>query len=419
MKQKLTALDDALAMVMAEVAVVEPEEVALAGACGRVLAEDVVSREDVPALSRSAMDGYAVRRADCSGAARKSPAELDVAVELPAGPSPETSIGPGQAARIMTGAAMPAGADAVVMVEMTERVEGGAERVRIFHAPGAGENLSPCGEDASSGETVMARGQVLTPPAVAFLATLGRARVQVSRRPDVAVLSTGDELVDPESEPRRGQVRDANSYSLAALVSSCGCTAERLGIAADRKEQLLAMLGDGLSRDVLLVSGGVSVGDYDMVRDMLLESRVEARFWKIAMKPAKPTFFGVGPPGKSGQGRRCLVFGLPGYPVSSIVAFEQVVRPALMALQGACGSGPLVVRAVLAEDFRKKRGRTNFVRVRLEKEPGRLVARVSGPQQSSRLRSFLGARGFMVVPGEVEELAAGDEVDVEILGWAL
>jgi molybdopterin molybdotransferase len=399
----LLPYEDAISRLFAAVNWKLPAEtVPVTAAYSRVLAEEVKAGLDVPRFAKATMDGYAVRAADVKGAGADWPAELKVVEDLPAGTSPRRRVGPGQAARIMTGAPIPAGADAVVQVERTER-DDAARAVKIFASVAPGDNVGPAGEDVKKGAVVLPRGTRIGPAQMGMLAALGKARVKVSRRPRVAVLSTGDEVQQPGKPLRSGQIYDANGYSLLGLVSERGCDAVLLGIAPDRPAALRKKL-TAARADLVLMTGGVSVGDYDFAAGLLAELGVKEIFYKVAIQPGMPTFAGI-------KGR-CLFYGLPGNPVSAMVCFHLFVRPALNLLTGDLAVGMRQGRAILAADIKVKPGRRKFLRAR---------ALTSGPdlrvlpypnQKSGVLSSMLATDLLIEVPGETDKIAAGSEVNI-------
>ncbi len=315
---------------------------------GLVLAEDVVSDVDMPPRDKSMMDGYAVRSADLPDGR----GTLTVVEEITAGRTPARSLGPGQAARIMTGAPVPPGADAVVMVEHTRPLDGG--RVAIEDRPPAsGQHVMPRGRELHAGEVVLAAGTMLGPAALGLLATVGRTTARVVPAPRVTVIATGDELVEAGQTLRAGQIRNSNGPMLMGMAARAGAELKYLGIARDEPGRLRQLITAGLNADVLILSGGVSAGTLDLVPGALRDAGVEEHFHRVAMKPGKPVFFGTRPPGSA-------VFGLPGNPVSSLVCFELFVRPALRRLGGH--ADPLLppVRAALAEDFRHRSDRPTY-----------------------------------------------------------
>jgi molybdopterin molybdotransferase len=394
---------EALRLVLDEVPVLGPETLAGAQAEGRVLAERVVSRRRLPPFDNSAMDGYAVRLADVG----QVPAELRVAFEVPAGAPVGRRLEPGEAARVLTGAAVPPGADAVVRQEDVQR-EG--DRVRVQVVPAARENVRDAGEDVEVGDCVLEAGTTLGPAELGMLASLGRSVVAVHRRPRVAILSGGDELVEPDGDTAGGRIVSSNSWSLAAHCRELGAEPVYLGIARDTPQDVEAHLRAGLHADVLVSSAGVSVGDRDHVRDALEKLGCRLLFWGVQMKPGYPLVFGRFA-GEDGA----LAFGLPGNPVSAMVTFEQFVRPALRRMMGLRRLFRPLVRARLAGELRKKAGRLHFVRVSLEREGDEIVASSTGNQSSGALRSMTLARGLLIFPAEATQLRAGDTATVQVL----
>ncbi|KAB8142379.1 molybdopterin molybdotransferase MoeA [Chloroflexia bacterium SDU3-3] len=368
------------------------EEVAALAADGRILAEDVVAAAPVPDMPKSAVDGYALRAADGLAPRR-------VLAEITAGGTQGASIGPGEAARIMTGAPLPAGADAVVMVEQTSE-EGGV--VSIQHAPQPGQSVHPVGQDIAQAALVLPRGAAIGPAEVGLLATLGRTRVLAYRRPRVAVLATGDEVYEPDTAPPPGGIRDSNRYTLMAAVRAAGAEPISLGIARDdRATQRAAILAGLAQADVLLTSGGVSMGTHDLIKPLLAELGT-VHFGRVAFKPGKPTMFAT----VGGQ----PVFGLPGYPVSSLVSFEVFVRPMLRRMQGDPVPGRPHVSVLLAEHIQASPDRPEYQRAVVSFEQGRLVARSTGGQGSSRLLSMRGANALLVVPPRDGGYAPGQQL---------
>jgi molybdopterin molybdotransferase len=396
------AAAEALRIVLEAATPLPPETCATGDALERVLAEAVASRRTLPPFDVSAMDGYAVRAADLAGA----PVALPVAFEMAAGVQPERALAPKTAARIFTGAPLPPGADAVVR---QEDVEADADGARFAAAVPVGENVRPAGEDVREGEVVLEPGTRLGSAALGMLASLGRSVVAVHQRPRVAILSGGDELVEPDGDPRGGRIVASNSYSLAAQCREVGADPIYLGIARDRPEELERLLRAGLTAHVLVSSAGVSVGDRDYVRPVLEKLGCELVFWGVAIKPGYPLVFGRF--GSEGP----LVFGLPGNPVSAMVTFEQFVRPLLRKLAGHRAWFRPRIEARLAERLRKPAGRMHLVRVRLERRGDAVVATPTGNQSSGVLRSMALAHGLLVFPAEATELAAGAAVSVQVL----
>jgi len=396
----LLTIAQARAAVAAAVELLPTDRVPVADALGRVLAEPVVAAHDVPPFANAAMDGYAVH-AGPRGRTLKVVGESRAGAPAPAA----TDLEDGEAIRISTGAALPAGADAVLQVE---RVSVDGDRVTLDDDVAPGRNVRLPGEDLHAGATVLGPGIRLGPAELGVAVTAGRGELEVGRRPRVTVVATGDELVAPGAQLAPGQIHDSNAITLAALARRAGAEVAPTGRAADTREAVEATLAAALDEaDVLVVSGGVSVGPHDHVKPALQALGVEQRFWRVALRPGKPTWFGT-------RGRR-LVFGLPGNPVSSMVTFHLFARPALLALQGApYASGPLRT-ARLTEAVPRSPERDEAVRVRLAGgADGSLTATPTGPQGSHVLTSMLGADGLALVEAGEGELAAGTTVTVEL-----
>jgi molybdopterin molybdotransferase len=391
---------EARKIILEHVAVLPAEAVPLREAVGRVLAADVAMPWDLPGWDNSAMDGFAVRSADCTG-----PVTLRVTGYIPAGGVPQGPVGPGQATRIMTGAPLPPGADAIAPVE---DVEEAGDAIRLPAAVRPGAHVRRRGEDLRAGEVALTAGTVVGPGEVSVLASAARLEVPVFRRARVAILSTGDELVEPGRPIGPGQVCDSNGVALAAAVRLCGGEPIDLGIARDDRPALRALLERGLAADVLLTSAGVSAGDRDLVREILDQLQVRQVFWKVDIKPGRPTAFGVRGP--------TPVFSLPGNPVSSLLTFEQFVRPALLRMMGHRRVFPPLQRALLQEPLRKSPGRVNLVRVRLSRrDDGTLLASTAGNQETGILKTLLRADAIAILPAEQGNLAAGEPVPVQLL----
>lgn len=418
----MLSIDEARDRILERVGRLGVEDVPVDAAAGRVLAADLVAGEAIPPFDNSAMDGYAVRAADTGGASDESPVSLRAIGEVPAGATADMTVGEGEAVRIMTGAPMPAGADAVVMVEHTAeyaRAREGAARaasdtsvsspdtVTILKPVSVGENVRFSGEDVSPGLTVIERGTRLNAAHIGLAAALGHAELTVSARPTVAVISTGDELVEPGVPLGPGQIRNSNAFSIAAQVAEAGGVPLRLGIAKDTEEDVRAKLREGLERaDVVVTTGGVSVGDYDVVK-AVLESLGDMVFWKVAMKPGKPLAFGVleGKP----------VFGVPGNPATSLVIFEMFIRPALLAMQGRASFLRPVVEAILDSPMKKKGDRTHLARGVVHFEADGAHARPAGPQGSAVLTTMAKANALLWLERDRTAYEAGDRVRAILL----
>ena len=395
---------EALARVLEATPVLGPERTAILAALGRVAAADVVSRRTVPAAPYSAMDGYAVRHGDVSAA----PAHLRIVAVEPAGTVVARAVEPGTAVKLFTGSVIPSGADAVVRIEDCEE-EGDRLHVRVPVPLGA--NIRAAGEDVEPGQVVLARGTVVGPADVGVLASVGRSSVLVHQRPRVAILSTGSELVEVDDVPGPGQVVNSNAYGLAAAVQEAGGEPVVLPIAPDRLDEIRASVAQAARADVVVSTGGVSVGDLDFVKDALEAASFERLFWRVAQKPGKPLLFG------RLAGR--LFFGLPGNPVSALVCFALYVRPALRRLQGHRRVHLPVVRARLAAPVRKTRGLTEFVRVSLSDGPDGAIATAARSQSSGALSALGGGAGLLVGAAELAELPAGASYPVVVAESAL
>jgi molybdopterin molybdotransferase len=421
------SVDEALDYILRHVAPLESQTVHITEVLDRVLAEDVLATADIPPFANSAMDGYALQSGDVTAAGPDTPVTLAVIGQVAAGALPDCAVQAGTAVRIMTGAPIPPGGDAVVPFEQTS--EGGPRRplpvpcadetgrplgaVEVYAAVRAGDNIRQAGEDIRRGTTVLAAGHVLRPPDIGILAALGHPQVQVVLRPRVAILATGDELVDVDEPVTPGKIRNSNEYTTLGLVERYGGVPVPLGIARDTVEDLTAKLCAGLAQrvDLFLTSAGVSVGDFDMVKNVLA-AEGEMHFWQVAMKPGKPLAFGTV------QGVPLL--GLPGNPVAAMVAFEVFARPAILKLGGYPSWDKPAVRAILDEDVRNS-GRRHYMRARVRREADGFHVTTHGSdvqvQGSGILSSLVWANGLLVVPEEVTFIRAGDSADVWMLDW--
>ncbi|MDQ6986202.1 MAG: molybdopterin molybdotransferase MoeA [Mariprofundaceae bacterium] len=387
--------------ILSHVSVMPVEEVALHDSLGRVLAGDVTANRNHPPYDVSAMDGYAVRFADIA----RTPARLTVVDDIRAGQMPSIKVLQGRAARIMTGAPIPQGADTVVRVEDSEQ---DGNDVSILVSPASGANIRPMGENLKNGEVVLSKGTEITPGVLAILAMVKQRQVSVFAKPSVAILSTGDELEGIDEQIDENKIPDANSHALYAQCKALGIEPVLLGIAHDNPIELRAKLAEGLTYDVLLASGGVSVGHHDFVRPTLDALGINMHFWRVAMRPGHPLAFGTSETGAA-------VFGLPGNPVSGMVCFEQFVAPALRAMLGHDKLFRRTVQARLSHDLKDRAGRTHFVRIILTRDKQGYIATSTGTQGSGVLMSMAVAEGFAVIPAESEGLAAGDMVAVQLL----
>jgi molybdopterin molybdotransferase len=404
----LTPLEDAQKIVLDATAVLGLEKISILDALGRVLGEDIVAERDNPPWDNSAMDGFAVRSEDIKQEhAIQKPVTLTVIEDVPAGKMPTKTVGRGQAIRIMTGAPIPRGADTVLKVEDTEHTP---ESVRVFKPEPRGANVRPQGEDVKKGERIIAKGTSIRPGEAGMLAILAKSFVFAYQRPRVAILSTGDELADLDERFSEEKIINSNSYGIAAAVQEAGGIPFLLGIARDTPTALKEKISHGLTADILVLSGGVSMGDYDFTKAVFHELGAEMNFWKLAIKPGQPLAFG------KIQGK--LAFGLPGNPVSSMVTFEQLVRPAMLKMSGHRSYGRPVVHADFQETFSKRTDRRHFLRGILTREDGVFKVRTTGDQGSGILTSMVKANCLIDVPVEVERLSPGDTVAVQLLSGA-
>ena len=388
-------VDEALERILARVRILDAERIDLMDALGATLAEDVAADRDVPPFRNSAMDGYAVRGTDVAAA----PARLTVVGDIAAGAVPSRAVGAGEAMRIMTGAPMPEGADTVVRVEDTDNR---TDQVTITVATQPGTSVRAAGEDLKRGETILTAGMVLRPAELGVLATMGRRVVSVTKRPRVAVLSTGDELIEIDAPLQPGQIRDANRYSLSAAARAAGATPVPLGIVRDTAEDLRHALRDAaMQADVIVTSGGVSVGDHDHVKPVVDELG-SMDFWSIAIRPGRPLAFG--------QIDGTLIFGLPGNPVSSLLGFELFVRPALLKMAGRRLLQRPRVTATLDDTLDTPPGLRFFARGIYD--PATNTVRSTGPQGSGILRSMALANCFIDIPDTVQHVGRGESVTV-------
>jgi molybdopterin molybdotransferase len=401
----MISFEEALHKILSSIQPLGLEKVQLLESLGRIIGEDIYAKRDIPPLDNSAMDGYALRFEDIRESSKDHPVRLEVIEDLPAGFVSKKTIEKGQAIRIMTGAPIPKGADTVVPVEETRKEHG---FTFILKAASLGENIRRSGEDVKKGERVISKGDLIRPAEVGMLASVGRSSVLIYQKPLIAILCTGDELVDVDGNLEESKIISSNSYTLAAQVKDCGAVPVQLGIARDRKEEIREKLRQGTRADVLISSAGVSVGDYDFAKDALSDLGMEMAFWQISMKPGKPLAFGTI------QGKP--VFGLPGNPVSSMISFEEFVRPSLLKMMGHREVLRPVVEAILQEEIRKTAGRRHFIRAFVSFKEGSYFATTTGDQGSGILMSMLKANGLIMIPEAQEIARVGEKVKVQLLG---
>jgi molybdopterin molybdotransferase len=395
--------EEARDIVLGSVSPLGAERVETGRALGRTLAEDVVAPWSLPFCDNSAMDGYAVRAEDCRG-----PARLKITGYIPAGGTASVAVTPGCAVKIMTGAPIPAGCDAVIPFEETS--------VEDDHVVANGkvtprQHIRFRAEDVREGDVVLQGGTPLRPAEISMLASLGKAFVPVYRKVRVAVLSTGDELIELGQPPSTGMIINSNSVAIAAAVRETGAEAVLLGIARDDLASHAEKIAEGLKADALVTTAGVSAGDRDLVREVLATMGVESRFWRVDIKPGGPTAFGT----KDGV----PVFSLPGNPVSAMITFEAFVRPALLRMMGRKKVVRPLVKATLAGEVRKKPGKVHFLRVGIEVRDGEYFASSAGDQNTGILRTMVLADALAVLPADRTSFAAGETVDIFLLGETL
>lgn len=399
----MLSVEEARQQMLETIPVLPTEKRRILECANYVLAEELKATENIPPFDNSAMDGYAVRAADVKDASKENPIVLSVVETIAAGYAPEKSVSSGEAARIMTGAMMPEGADAVVMQEVTEL---NGDEVTIYEGVEKNENVRFTGESVQHGDSVMSPGKVLRPPEVSMLASLNCSEVTVYQKPKVAIVSTGDELT-PLGEPLTpGKIRDSNRYGIFAQVQNAGGIPIDMGIAPDDEAETERIFRESIAKaDALITSGGVSVGEHDIVKNVLTKLG-EMNFWRVAMKPGKPQAYGKidGKP----------VFGLPGNPVSSLVVFELFVRPALLKMAGHTDLLRPTFKATLETDVTNKDGRVNFMRAILTEQDGQYIAKTTGPQGSGILHSLVLANGLITIPSGAA-LSAGETVDAQFL----
>ncbi|MFW5940986.1 MAG: gephyrin-like molybdotransferase Glp [Chloroflexota bacterium] len=414
-EQEYLTVADALAMVLAGVDVLPGERVPLLRALHRVLAEPVVAQDSLPPFANSAMDGYAVRAGDVAGASRGTPATLRVVGDIAAGSDEDVVLHAGTAARIMTGAPLPEGADAVIPVEDTSEPWRDVERplpeqIEIYREVGSGDYVRYPGEDIEAGTEVLPAGHLLRPQEIGVLASLGVAQVPVIRQPRIGVLATGDELIAVEEPLRPGKIRNSNGYAQTAQVSGLNAEPVDLGVAGDSEQEVRSRLQAGLDAgvDLFVSSAGVSVGAYDVVK-AVLEQEGNVGFWRVRMRPGKPLAFGTY--------ARIPYLGLPGNPVSAMVSFERFVRPAILKMAGHTELERPRVTVTVTEALSSD-GRESYLRAHVTRgEDGDYLATTTGSQGSHIMTSLVKANALVIVPEGVTEVAAGQRLEALMIDW--
>ncbi len=397
--------DEALRLILSNTPTLGLEKIALAGSLGRVVATDIVAPVDLPLFDNSSMDGYAVISTDLSEASKEHPRKLDVIGESSAGNVFRSKVRPGQAVKVMTGGKIPGRADAVVPVELVGKV--GEKSIAVTQPVNAGQYIRRVGEDIRSGETVMRVGETIRPPHMGVLASLGRTKVRVFRLPRVNILATGDELVDVDEKPSEGQIRNSNSHMLAGYVRQAGGIPFVMASVRDKKKRIREAIKKAPDADVLLITGGVSVGAYDFVKGVLEDWGVHLIVQSVNIKPGRPLVFG--------RRKNMIIFGLPGNPVSTSVTFLQLVRPALQTLSGQKFTPPLRHQATMDGVFEKHDGKRHFVRGVAKQVDGRYHVQITGTQSSGALSSMVKANCLIIIPEAVTSMKPGDQVEIELL----
>jgi molybdopterin molybdotransferase len=412
----MISVEEALIKILDMIPVLGSEEKPILESLGQVLAEDVHAPFNIPPKDNSAMDGYAVNFKSIVGARKESPRVLRVSGNLPAGSNVELKVEHGSAVRIMTGAFVPDGVDVVIPFEETDETERRANEaipneIGIYTELPVGSNIRMSGEDIKKGELVIGKGKLLCPADIGMLASVGKPTVRVIKRPQVAIISTGDEIEDIDKPLTPGKIYNSNTYSLAALVLRYGGIPKVLGVVKDDTKMVTDILHKGFDCDLILTSGGVSLGDFDVVKDVL-SVKGTISFWRVRMKPGKPIAFGVF---NSESGKVIPHLGLPGNPVSVMVTFEIFARPAILKMMGQTNFEKQEIEAVLEDPVVNTDGRRIFTRVLVDKRGDRYFARLTGPQGSGILKSMVQADGLAIIPETIDEMKAGETVKVLLL----
>ena len=403
----MISVEEALERILAEITPLDVVQVPLAESLGHVLAQEVIAQEDMPPFANSAMDGFALLSKD-SQPRGGQPSRLRVTGGVAAGYVADHAVTDGTAMRIMTGAPVPPGADAVIQVELTRSDDPQSEWVEILEAVAPGNNIRPAGEDMQRGQTILARGSEIGPWEIGILATLGWATVPVVRRPHVAILGTGDEVIDVDEPLQPGKIRNSNSYLLEAAVRRVGAVPHRLGVARDTVESLREKFTEAMQSDLIITSGGVSVGDFDLVKNIMTEQGA-INFWRINMRPGKPVAFGhIG---------NVPLLGLPGNPVSAAVTFELFGRPVIRKMSGHTRLLRPQIEVVVEDGVSDRAMRRHYVRARVEWRDGRYVAHTTGNQGSNIMTSLLNANALVIVPEGGVEVRPGDTARAMMLEW--
>jgi len=419
----LISVEQALDKILNSINILEEEERPLLESMGQVLVEDIYSSINVPPKDNSALDGYAVRASDIQGASETSPRLLKVIDLIAAGGMPKKPVEPGTAIRIMTGAPTPSGADCVVGFENTDEaqynlsVKGIPSEIAIKKEEKPGANIRRVGESIQKGQRVLSRGTIIQPSKIGVLASLGIERIKIIRRPVVAILATGDELTSLGEPLADGKIYNSNTYSVAAQVKRDGGIPRILGIALDNEASVVSKINQGLDADLLITIGGVSMGDYDIVKDVLAKQG-EIVFWKVRTKPGKPLAFGMIKRGRPGQRTGDMPhLGLAGNAVSCMVNYELFVRPAILKMMGKKNLSKPCIEAIIEDSIANNDGRRIFARVIVKRRDDQYYARLTGPQGSHILTSMALANGLAIVPEDKLQINKGEKLQVMMLDW--
>lgn len=421
----MLSVEQALETVLTNIHVLEEEEKSITDSLGQVLTEDIYSDINVPPLDNSAFDGYAFKAKDTLGACKNSPRILKINEAVLAGSLPQIEVKKGTATRIMTGAPIPRGADCVIRFEDTDE-EQRRQRVGnqypaeigILHEMKTGANIRKAGESVTKDALIVKKDTVIRPSEIGIMASIGRSKIRVTRRPKVAILATGNEVIGIDQPLPEGKIYNSNSYSIAAQVLRYGGIPELLGIASDKEKAVVSSIQKGADSDVLITIGGVSMGDYDLIRDVI-SKQGEVIFWKVRTKPGKPLTFGkIRIKSKDGKIKEIPHFGLAGNPVSCMVNFEIFVRPAMLKMMGRKNLSKPIIEATLEDAVRDGDGRRTFARVVVEKRGEEYFARLTGDQGSGILTSMTQANGLAVVPENKAIVEKGEKIPVMMLDWS-
>jgi len=417
----LISVEVALDKILGNIQELESEVVPLLNSLGQVLAEDVYSGINVPPADNSALDGYALRSSDIENASPKNPVKLKVIDLIAAGKLPNKIINSGTAARIMTGAPMPEGADTVVGFEDTNEEElklsvtGISDIISVYAKEEFGENVRKAGESIKNGDLILSKGTIIRPSEIGVLASMGLSSIKVTRRPVVAILATGDELITPGEPLKEGKIYNSNSFSIAAQITRDGGIPKLLGIALDNEASVVEKVNQALEADLLITIGGVSMGDYDVVKNVLSQQG-EIVFWKVRTKPGKPLAFGTIK--RKGTNKGLPHLGLAGNAVSCMVNYELFVRPTLLKMMGKTTMTKPTITAIMEDSVKNKDGRRVFARVIVENRSGLYYAKLTGPQGSGILTSMTQANGLAIVPEDTAKVNKGEKLQIMMLDWS-